>query len=592
MSALIAFQLGCVVISDAGIVAQWLFEGNAADTSGNGFHLENHGAVLTDDRFGNPESAYYFNPDEQDFMEVPNLESYLNYDSDWTVNLWVKIDRHGPIMGGGDGGSNFIQWGISSSSTKFANKAERNDFRTYWGPIRDTLLSRWVMITATWDSAGETKTYHNGVLFESDSMGVVDDFYPNTRPMYLGASNSGFLNGIDVGIEGVIDDLVIYDRVLSGREIEAMYRDTLSALRQGGEFFDDFDYSDLDDTLDESGNSQLRAKLTERDWYLRSETRNAGESGNPGVNGADWDPGLISFDREPVNVLDPDGPQRTILRLCCATTGQGDTTRQSEIFTSKRFFRGTYAVRAKLYDDTTFDPGSDEESESATIDTVVCAPLYTINSESHDRHRYSEVDFEYYPKYDPNDPLLVPFLDCLSWHIPFPDDLVLPPIRFEPVIRTGGSFEGWRTFLFQILEDEVAFYVDGNYLGSVVDSDFVPEYYMQISLQMWFYELHPSSGERKSKMGIDWIYHAANEELSTGQVLTIVEEIRDQAKLEDEPSYRDTVKDPIATARKRIMRKLSGVKKKSRKLKKKGNKRKLKKLARAAKKLRKQLASL
>jgi hypothetical protein len=43
-----------------GLVAWYPFTGNADDHSGNGFHGTVMGASLTEDRFGNAESAYDF----------------------------------------------------------------------------------------------------------------------------------------------------------------------------------------------------------------------------------------------------------------------------------------------------------------------------------------------------------------------------------------------------------------------------------------------------------------------------------------------------------------------------------------------------
>ena len=43
-----------------GLVAYYSFSGNANDASGNGDNGTNYGAVLTQDRFGLPNSAYSF----------------------------------------------------------------------------------------------------------------------------------------------------------------------------------------------------------------------------------------------------------------------------------------------------------------------------------------------------------------------------------------------------------------------------------------------------------------------------------------------------------------------------------------------------
>ena len=44
-----------------GLIAAYLFTGNPADSSGNGNTGVVTGATLTTDRFGNANSAYYFN---------------------------------------------------------------------------------------------------------------------------------------------------------------------------------------------------------------------------------------------------------------------------------------------------------------------------------------------------------------------------------------------------------------------------------------------------------------------------------------------------------------------------------------------------
>ena len=43
-----------------GLVGYWSFSGNADDESGNNHHGTVNGATLTQDRFGNPNSAYSF----------------------------------------------------------------------------------------------------------------------------------------------------------------------------------------------------------------------------------------------------------------------------------------------------------------------------------------------------------------------------------------------------------------------------------------------------------------------------------------------------------------------------------------------------
>ena len=59
-----------------GLIAYYPFNGNANDASGNGNNGTVYGATLTADRFGNPNSAYYFNGTNNYITAaIPNLPS-------------------------------------------------------------------------------------------------------------------------------------------------------------------------------------------------------------------------------------------------------------------------------------------------------------------------------------------------------------------------------------------------------------------------------------------------------------------------------------------------------------------------------------
>lgn len=68
------------------LVAYYPFNGNADDQSGNGHNGVLHGATLTADRFGNPNSAYEFNGID-DHMSV--IVNELKNADCWTISLWV-----------------------------------------------------------------------------------------------------------------------------------------------------------------------------------------------------------------------------------------------------------------------------------------------------------------------------------------------------------------------------------------------------------------------------------------------------------------------------------------------------------------------
>ena len=71
-----------------GLVGYWPFDGNAIDESGNGNDGAVIGTVLTEDRFGNLNSAYTFG--NGNYIQVPYISALDNI-NDITISLWVKI---------------------------------------------------------------------------------------------------------------------------------------------------------------------------------------------------------------------------------------------------------------------------------------------------------------------------------------------------------------------------------------------------------------------------------------------------------------------------------------------------------------------
>ncbi|HYG15824.1 MAG TPA: hypothetical protein VEC12_08735, partial [Bacteroidia bacterium] len=71
-----------------GLVAYYPFTGNAGDSSGTGNHGSVNGAILTTDRFGNPNSAYQFDG-SNDYIEIADHSS-LDVADSFSITLWLN----------------------------------------------------------------------------------------------------------------------------------------------------------------------------------------------------------------------------------------------------------------------------------------------------------------------------------------------------------------------------------------------------------------------------------------------------------------------------------------------------------------------
>jgi hypothetical protein len=207
-----------------GLVGYWPFNGNANDESGNGNHGTVNGATLTSDRNGGAGKAYSFDG-VNDFIKCnyggPSGNPVL------TLSFWIKSSQstYGHLIGyGSNAGSGqdirvFINGNCSNSIA----------FDTY-----DNQKAKSTMFSNEWDNytiiyngnLGNNTTvssfYKNGVLMITECFNVnisstnISSLFPIVFGRYHGTAQTGFYNGL-------LDDVMIYNRLLTQQEITALY---------------------------------------------------------------------------------------------------------------------------------------------------------------------------------------------------------------------------------------------------------------------------------------------------------------------------------------------------------------------------------
>ncbi len=194
-----------------GLVGYWPFNGNANDESGNGHDGNVTGATLSTDRFGNANSAYLF--DGNDYI---TLFDAFGLDQ-WTVSAWINpivpIPETSPYY-------NIMTIMSGDSLTKFLG-------------IKNGCLSMYYVPTVEYDFTNNVDWHH--VIFSYDGQNLTGYVDLNTinsiqvenpisedKVRVFGVRNT--LNGHH-SFNGRIDDIQIYDRVLSFSEISQLYND-------------------------------------------------------------------------------------------------------------------------------------------------------------------------------------------------------------------------------------------------------------------------------------------------------------------------------------------------------------------------------
>jgi len=247
-----------------------------------------------------------------------------------------------------------------------------------------------------------------------------------------------------------------------------------------GVLFDDFHYD-----------SSAGGSFTGNGWTGRSGT------GSPGVPGASWLPGNITFPSS-------DGDQ--VAELTASTDGTGEGTAQVEMYQSQqRFFEGTYASRVKFSDAPV--SGADGDHVNQTYFTI--SPLRY----DHDP-LYSELDFS---EYLPNGGWGGDQADYeTSWYTYWNS----PTWDGQRVSSSQpGSLDGWHDIVTQVSGGHVKYYIDGALVADHTADDagnpVYPRTPMSINYNMWFIDTDGHTGGTSTySEQVDWTYYAGNEVVS------------------------------------------------------------------------------
>ena len=216
-------------VPTTGLIAEWLFNGNAIDGSANNHNGTVYGATSVHDRFGVGNSAYSFDG-MNDYIFVPH-HSDLNLEGPFSISAWFRTcDRNDQgliqqiIIGKPPTSSNAPELGYGLNA-EFGVYAGRRDVHVVMRKIRPTygyLVGTGFFSTQEW--------HHVAIVCDVNQNSYIyldNQLYLWDTPHHTWSGN---VEDVSIGglptsnfFQGQLDDIRIYDRALSVAEVGSLY---------------------------------------------------------------------------------------------------------------------------------------------------------------------------------------------------------------------------------------------------------------------------------------------------------------------------------------------------------------------------------
>jgi len=206
-----------------GLSGYWPFCGNANDESGNGNNGIVTGATLTEDRFGNPNNAYSFDG-VNDYIET--TRNHLNQ---FTASVWLNLNSSNCFSAILDAYPSSWEFLSDCFSGTNLSAAIWNNLTTYQIYQSNYIIpqNNWINVVMSYGN-NNLKIYSDGNLVYEG----VTNAPPSVNGLfYFGRSRSG----TDSFFNGILDDIAIWDRILTPEEILQLYTPAPTYLWSNGE---------------------------------------------------------------------------------------------------------------------------------------------------------------------------------------------------------------------------------------------------------------------------------------------------------------------------------------------------------------------
>lgn len=219
-----------------GLIAEYLFSGNANDTSGNFLNGTVNGSPsLVADRKGNLNSAYLFHSASSDFINIPD-NNLLDFTTAFSISLWIykaALNTDQTLIAKWDiatQGCFALQTSnLSSSDLKIFIASSLTDGGSNYAltSTMGLVINTWQHIVVVYD--GTQASGSNRIKFYKNAVFIPNGQTTGIAPSLINCSASlkigKFGGALTRYFNGNIDDIRLYNRVLTQDEITLLYNE-------------------------------------------------------------------------------------------------------------------------------------------------------------------------------------------------------------------------------------------------------------------------------------------------------------------------------------------------------------------------------
>lgn len=203
----------------AGLVAAYPMNNSTLDSTSNHLDLTAYGSpVGAMDRFGNVNGAYSLDSATPDYFK--SAYNTLLSPAALTLSAWVNLStpmKDQKIAGMASVGAGYLMGVDSNMIDAEIWDSYSNHYRIKAGNIP---ASTWTHLAISFQANDFLRLYINGLLIDSVSSGFFPAGVSNSSPFTVGGAP---WQATALNANGSIDDIYLYNRVLSAAEIFALY---------------------------------------------------------------------------------------------------------------------------------------------------------------------------------------------------------------------------------------------------------------------------------------------------------------------------------------------------------------------------------